>query len=121
MRYLRLYADHAGESHFEDVTVDLRPVEYVPGKPLIDLSSAQTAAGVLFGRVSAGWWGDAHPSPRRQLVVTLAGEADMTASDGEVRRLSPGIACLIEDTTGKGHSTQVVGAGDWSVVVVALA
>ena len=30
MRYLRLYADAAGESHFEDVTVDMRQVEYVP-------------------------------------------------------------------------------------------
>ena len=121
MRYLRLYADAAGESHFEDVTVEMRQVEYVPGRPLIDLSNPHAATGALFARVPAGWQGDAHPSPRRQLVVPLTGEVDMTASDGEVRRIGPGIACLIEDTTGKGHSTQTVGAIEWSVVVIPLA
>ena len=121
MRYVRLYADAAGESHFDEVTVDMRQVEYIPGKPPIDMSTPQAAAGALFGRVPAGWRGDSHPSPRRQLVVTLTGEVDITASDGEVRRIGPGIACFIEDTTGKGHSTETIGKTDWSVVVVALA
>lgn len=121
MHYLRLYSDPTGESHFEDVVVELHPVEYVPGKPPVDLSAPHPATGAVFCRVPAGWCGDAHPSPRRQLIITLAGELDVAASDGEVRRMGHGIAWLLEDITGKGHRTQTVGGHDWLGVVVPLA
>ena len=66
------------------------------------------------------WGGDVpHPSPRRQLFATLAGDYEVTASDGTIRRFSAGSLLLLEDTTGKGHSTRIL--GETIVLAVALA
>jgi hypothetical protein len=51
----------------------------------------------------------------------LRGEVEVTASDGETRRFSPGGLLLVEDTTGKGHSTRVVGGEGFLLVGIALA
>ncbi|HEY2330757.1 MAG TPA: hypothetical protein VGH94_02475 [Acidimicrobiales bacterium] len=42
-------------------------------------------------------------------VRILAGEGEVTASDGERRRFGPGWLLLLDDTEGKGHSTHVLG------------
>src|ERR687894_518190 len=104
MKYLRVYTDDQGESHFEDVEVKL-----APGSGQSDLSELIPATGVIFRRSPADQFVDWHPAPRRQFVVTLSGEAEVEASDGEVRRLGPGTIMLAEDTTGKGHITRGVG------------
>lgn len=105
MRYFRIYAGPDGESHFADVEVAL---DQPSGSS--DLSALFPATGVIFRRSPADQFIDWHPAPRRQFVVTLSGEAEVEASDGEVRRLGPGTIMLAEDTTGKGHITRGVGA-----------
>ncbi len=107
MRYFRIYADAAGETHFEDLDVALRPS---PGGS--ELSGFYPATGVIFRRSPVGQYLDWHPAPRRQFVVTLSGEAEVEASDGEIRRIGPGTVMLAEDTTGKGHITRGVGASE---------
>ena len=102
-RYLRIYAGADGESHFDEVAVEL-----LPGPSASDLSALIPAKGVIFRRSAADQNVDYHPAPRRQFVVTLAGEAEMVASDGEMRRLGPGTVLLVEDTTGRGHITRAV-------------
>ncbi|HET8629193.1 MAG TPA: hypothetical protein VFL91_17370 [Thermomicrobiales bacterium] len=107
MRYFRIYAGPDGESHFADVEVALSGS---PGGS--DLSALIPATGVIFRRSPAGQFLDWHPAPRRQFVVTLAGEAEVEASDGEVRHVGPGTVMLAEDTAGKGHITRGVGAAE---------
>jgi uncharacterized cupin superfamily protein len=51
----------------------------------------------------------------------LQGQVEVRASDGQTRRLSPGGLMLLEETTGKGHATRVVGDGQFLVLGVALA
>ena len=46
MRYLRLYTGSVGESHFEDTDVVLAPVEFIPGRPRVDLSPPASATGM---------------------------------------------------------------------------
>ena len=41
MHYLRIYSDDAGESHFEDITVSLVPVEFAPPAPPIEKGPLQ--------------------------------------------------------------------------------
>jgi len=48
------------------------------------------------------------PVPRRQLMVVVMGSVETTASDGETRLFTPGSAILLEDTTGRGHSSRTV-------------
>ena len=104
MRYFRIYADENGESHFEDVDIELEEQN-----PQSELSRLYPAIGVIFRRTPADQFLDWHPAPRRQFVVTLSGEAEIEASDGEVRRIGPGTIMLAEDVTGKGHITRGIG------------
>ena len=107
MKYFRIYAGPDGESHFEDVEVEM-----AAGGGQSELSTMIPATGVIFRRSSADQYIDWHPAPRRQFVVTLAGEAEIEASDGEVRHIGPGTVMLAEDTTGKGHITRGVGTAE---------
>jgi hypothetical protein len=116
MKYFRIYAGPDGESHFEDVVVEMTPQA---GQS--DLSALIPATGIIFRRSPADQYIDWHPAPRRQFVITLSGEAEVEASDGEVRRIGPGTIMLAEDTTGKGHITRGVGSVERLSLFVPLA
>jgi len=45
------------------------------------------------------------------IAVYLSGEGEIEASDGEVRRLLPGMVLLAEDTIGRGHRVKLIGDG----------
>ena len=118
MKYVRLYADAAGESHLEDVEVELGSRAFAPPAPPLDVSPLLPATGILFVRFPPGWYGDWHPTPRRQFFVFLAGEFRGETSDGDQRRFGPGSVALVEDTTDKGHRSWVVGEGEVLAIVV---
>src|SRR5712691_7452877 len=118
--YQRLYADEHGESHFEDVEIDLVSTEYVPPAPPLDLSSFTPATQFGFMRAPAGWSSDWHPSSGRNVFFVLTGGWEVTASDGEARRFAVGSVLLVEDTGGKGHASRVVSNTDSLAAVVQL-
>ncbi len=120
MRYVRIYADEAGESHFADVEVSLVPVDYAPPAPPLHLSAPTPARAFVFLAAPPEWEGDWHPAPMRQMIFYLAGEVEAQVSDGEVRRFGPGSATLVEDTTGKGHRSWVVGDSEVLTAVAQL-
>src|SRR6266480_1674234 len=121
MRYTRLYSDEHGESHFEDIEVDLVSMDYAPPAPPLDLSSVTPATQFRFMNTPPGWSSDWHPSPLRNIFFVLSGEWEVTASDGETRRFPAGSVLRVEDTTGKGHSSRVIGNTETLAAVVALA
>lgn len=114
--YFRIYAGPDGESHFEDV-----PVPAASGTDLVQRSALIPVTSVMFRRSPADQHIDWHPAPRRQFVVTIAGEAEVEASDGEVRRIRPGTVMLAEDVTGKGHITRGAGTAERLSLFVPLA
>jgi hypothetical protein len=114
----RLYCDSDGESHFGEVEIDLSPIEFAPPAPPIDLSPFWEVKRVAIMRARPGWAGDWHAAPRRQLMFYLAGQAEGETSDGARRTMDPGTVVLVEDTTGKGHRSWVVGDDE---VVIAVA
>jgi len=120
LKYVRLYETPDGQSHFLDVEVPLSPVEFIPGKPPLDLSGRTATADLTFVSIPLDWDGEWHPTPRRQFWVTLSGEAVVTVGDGEQRHLFPGSVVLLEDLTGRGHNTRAVGASAFAGVLVAL-
>ncbi len=101
MRNVRLYADATGESHFEDVDVQLTAVNFAPPAPPAYLSSYITATRCAFIVGPAGWYGDWHPTPRRQFFIWLRGETEVQVSDGTVRRFGPGSVVLVAWSTWK--------------------
>ena len=71
-----------------------------PGGPA---SSREHASGVIFRQMPITYDLDWHPAPRKQYVIHLDGDAQITASDGEVRIIKAGEIMLVEDVNGKGH------------------
>lgn len=79
------------------------------------------ATGVQFSRRAPGPVSDWHVGPRRQFVITLSGRGELVMGDGTKVLVGPGHINLIEDTTGKGHTTQNLGPDDRIVVTIPLA
>ena len=121
MRYIRLFADAAGESHFENVEIEFTDTDYTSSAPPLGLSSVSPAAQFGFMNAPAGWESDWHPSSARNFFVVVSGEWEVTASDGETRRCGPQSLLLVEDTTGKGHKSRVVSEVDSLALMLTLA
>ena len=120
MRYIHMYSDETGESHFEDVDVELEQVDFAPPAPPPNLSAFTPAKRFAFCSFPVGWIGDWHPSPRRQIFFILSGEISAKVSDGEVRTFVTGDVILGEDTEGKGHVSRVTSETDVLTAVVQL-
>jgi hypothetical protein len=118
LSYFRLISDKAGESHFVPLDVDMTTRDFAPPAPPFDVSALVPASKVGFLRVPKGWVGSLHPSPVRMWIFFLSGEMEFEASDGGIRPGIPGKAMLLEDTTGRGHSSRVVGNSDAILALV---
>ena len=103
MKIIRLYADEKGESHFQDIEV-----EFEAPTPSGRVSARQPATGIIFREVPGEYDLDWHPAPRRQYIINLDAGVQLTASDGEVRRVKAGEVVLVEDTWGKGHLSKAI-------------
>lgn len=120
MRIVRLYSDEDGESHFGDPEIELVLTDYAPPAPPLYLSMATAANQFSFMKAPAGWSSDWHPSSARNLFFVISGEWEVTASDGQSRSFSVGSVLLVEDTTGKGHSSRVISEADSLAAMVQL-
>ena len=117
--YGRYYADDDGESHFGDLDIALEAVELPVGPP-INISAVTPTKHVYFLHIPAGYSHDWLTVGARTLWFHIAGEMEVTVSDGESRRFPVGTVVLAEDTTGKGHQARVVSEGDVLLVGVEL-
>ena len=111
MGIFRLYTGADGQSHIEDQSLSAQPA----------LTQPQAAAHIVFGHFPVGMFMDWHPAPRRQYVIILSGQLEIGLGDGTLRRFGPGDARLVEDTTGKGHTTRVLGSEPVLTAVIPLA
>jgi hypothetical protein len=108
-RYVRLFADASGESHFQDVAVSPDRELSVPPAPPLRMRALGPAVSVALVGGDSGWHGEvAHPAPFQMLQCYLSGTVEVTASDGESRCFGPGSLLLLEDTHGRGHSTRIL-------------
>jgi hypothetical protein len=99
MKLTRLYTGADGNTHIEWQTLENHP----------EWREMHKAEGIVFREQPSGHFIDWHPAPRRQFVITLAGEVEIGLGDGTVHRFGPGHVTLAEDLTGRGHTTRVVG------------
>lgn len=121
MKYMRVYSDASGESHIEAVAVAFQEVNFSPPTPPAGLSTFLPATQWAFFTLPPGWYGDWHPTPRRQIFFYFSGEVEIEVSDGAIYRFGPGeMALLFEDTAGKGHRSRVIGAEPLRLAVVQL-
>ena len=103
MKVTRLYTGSDGESHFENVDIPLRDSGVADRK-----SERIKATGIIFRETIGEYNLDWHNAPRRQFVITLAGQVEIVVGDGTNRQFRPGDIMLAEDTTGRGHISRAV-------------
>ncbi len=95
----RMYTGADGESHIEDMELADHP----------ELTAGLNTTNITFRSYEPGHFIDWHQGPKRQFVITLAGEGEIGLGDGTLHVFGPGHVNLVEDTTGHGHTTRVVG------------
>lgn len=109
IEYLRIFSDEEGCSHFEKTSINLETKDYAPPAPSLNTSKLESADHSLFLELPVGWYGDWHPTPVRQWLILMTGECEIEAGDGELATCRAGDVVLLDDTTGRGHQTKVVG------------
>ena len=109
MKVLRLYADALGESRFETTTMPMALKEFAPPAAPLRVSDLQPAQNYVVLEVGVKWGGAIpHTSPARMMAFSLSGCTRVTASSGESHTFVAGDCLLHDDTSGKGHSTEVI-------------
>jgi hypothetical protein len=116
LKYVRLFVDDTGVSHFEDCTLPLATRDFAPPTTPLDVSDFMAAEGFAVLRFDPDWSGPWHPSPYRQWFFLLSGSLSVTVGDGTEHVFSTGDVMLIDDVGSKGHLTRVNG-GQQAVAV----
>lgn len=118
LKYARLYVDTEGVSHYGDAELQLSLEDYAPPANPIAVHALTDSGSATLVYLPQGASEDWHPAPRRQFAFIVRGAVEVTAGDGEARRFGPGDIVLLEDTTGIGHQTRVVGdEGNLSLMI----
>ena len=111
MGTFRLFTGSDAKSHIEPVDLT-KAAEWTKGLKTTQIS---------FSTWPVGRFLDWHPAPRRQFVIILSGQLEIGLGDGSKHVFGPGDARLVEDTTGQGHTTRVVGGEPVVTTTVPLA
>ncbi len=110
IEYLQIYSDSDSCSHFRTVAIDLKTNDYAPPAIPLNTSLPAPAEASLFLELPVGWFGDWHPTPVRQWLIFMTGEVEFSVGDGSRCRRQAGDVVMLDDLTGKGHRTRVIGA-----------
>ncbi len=118
LKYIRLFIDAAGLSHFQDCTLPLATRDFAPPTTSLEATDFIPALGFAVVRFAANWSGPWHASPYRQWFFMMSGSITVTAGDGIERTLNSGDAIFLDDQGTKGHLTRV--NGDQEVIAVGV-
>ena len=108
MGVYRMYTGDDGESHIEEI--DLEKHE--------ELTYTQFASGVRLNYTEAGPASAFKPEPTRRWMCLLKGRFEVGLGDGSKHQFGPGDIRLIEDTTGRGHTSAWLEPSTWVVVEI---
>jgi hypothetical protein len=103
MKITRVYADNQGDSHFEQIEIEVKHFGQIG-----HLSESFPAESIIFRENDSDYDYDWHPAPKKQYIILLDGEIELEVSDGEKRIFKGGDVLLVEDTSGKGHRTKSI-------------
>ena len=114
MKIPRVFTGDDGQSHFDEIDVDLD----IQAGEFSSASRLLAGPGIMFRETSGDYSLDFHPAPRRQFIINLDGGVELEVGDGTIRRFGPGSIFLADDVTGQGHRSRAIdGQARHSVVV----
>lgn len=111
----RLYTGPDNQTHAEEVELKFTTVNPTEVFKMMQVTGAE------LHRTASGRVDDWHRAPRRQYVITLSGRGELEVAGGKKISVGPGNIDLVEDTTGKGHFTRVIGKDDRVTLQLPLA
>lgn len=120
LTYTSIYHDESGASHFRMCQLEMNDTIIGAMIPPLGATAPQPADSCYFLTFPPGMRLDWHPAPKRLFHFFLAGECQVSVSDGEVRCFKTADIVLAEDTRGKGHTTSNPGALSTLMAVVSL-
>lgn len=95
MGVYRMFTGDDGETHIAELSADaLQEIKLEGARMNFSVSQREP-----------GYFSDYHPAPRRRWQVGIVGRTIIGLSDGASHEFGPGDVRLIEDTTGRGHTT----------------
>jgi len=103
------------QTHAEEIEM-----KFTPGSPG-EVSKMEPISSAELHRTAGGSVDDWHRAPRRQYVITLSGHGEVEVAGGKKISLGPGHIDFVEDTTGKGHITRVLGSDERVTLQLPLA
>ena len=106
LKYVRIFVDADGDSHFEDCELAMETRDFAPPATPLEASAFMPAEGFAVVRFAPDWSGPWHPSPYRQWFFMMAGSLTVTVSDGTERIVGAGDTVLLEDMGTRGHLTR---------------
>ena len=115
MKITRIYSDDTGESHFEDLDIELTDAGGI-GK----LSERFPVKSVIFRENEGDYDYDWHTAPERQYIILLDGRLEIESSTGEKRIFTGGDILLVEDVEGKGHKSRTTDGKPRSSIFITL-
>jgi hypothetical protein len=116
VKVTRIYTGPDGKTKLEEYEVPLKAQNRGT-----ELSVTVPVTSLQFRRTTQDYDLDWHTAPRRQYIVTLAGESEIELEGGKKVRLGAGNILLAEDTTGQGHISRAVAGKDRISLVIPLA
>jgi hypothetical protein len=116
MKIPRVFSGADGQSHFDEVEIELDSqigqFEWA--------SQLLAGPGVIFRETGGDYSLDFHTAPRRQFVVNLDGWVELEVGDGTMRRFGPGAILFADDLTGQGHKSRAVNGQPRSSLVIPI-
>lgn len=112
LTYWRLYTSADGNSHWAEEVLPLTPSGAAGPEGRLPMNRLGDIKGAALVALAAGATEDWHVAPRRQFMFCLRGIVEVTAGDGQKKRVLPGQFMLVEDLSGKGHITHSAGTED---------
>jgi hypothetical protein len=118
LNIVRVHADETGETRLSTIELpEANRAEDGYGAPLRRvLANIPTTTMMLNENLERRPKVELHPAPRRQLVVLVQGEFEITTTSGDRRRFRPGDCLLADDLGTKGHVHEDVG-DDFSITI----
>jgi hypothetical protein len=116
----RLLANESGLSRFDTFEIEREMTLFAPPAQPFPVSKATPASRFVLLQLPAGWSGERHRTPARQILFCLTGSVRVTPGIGDAATFNPGDAWLMEDTTGSGHKTEVISQDPFEAVVIQL-
>jgi hypothetical protein len=117
VRCLHLHGDGDGETHLTAIAMPVRDTEAGTVRGISGIPVSTLGMGEFVGRKpDVG----VHHAPKRQFLVVLQGELEITTTLGWRECLGPGDVLFADDVGTKGHISRDVGDDPLMIMAVAI-